>query len=65
VIPRPTITPATAEELESLGGILRCLMCGEERPLGDVAEKLRVGWPTCHDQTMRWVTGRQVEEERA
>lgn len=57
---RPAISEAAAGELQKLGGVLRCLKCGREVRLGDIAEKLRTGWPECHGQTMLWVTSRQL-----
>ena len=48
-------------ELQELGGLLRCTVCGREQPLGHVGEKLVNGWPECHGYTMRWITQRQLD----
>lgn len=50
-------------DLNGFGGLLRCLLCGIERPLGDTGGHLREGWPKCCGYTMRWVTRRQLAEE--
>jgi hypothetical protein len=52
-----------AAKLEPLGGVLRCRRCGRECELGDIATKLRHGWPVCHGETMEWVTASQLAEE--
>lgn len=40
---------------------LECTTCGTRRKVGDVAGKLRSGWPTCCGYTMRLYTQREVE----
>lgn len=57
------LTGRIADDLAGFGGILRCLTCGTEQPLGDVGAKLSHGWPKCHGATMRWVTARELAEE--
>lgn len=47
------------ETLKGFGGLLRCMTCGREKPLGDPGEKLSEGWPRCCGYTMRWITERQ------
>lgn len=54
---------ATAADLMTAGGILRCGTCGGERPLGDVAGYLGHGWPQHCGQTMTWVTLKQLAAE--
>lgn len=54
---------ATAADLMTAGGILRCGECGGERPLGDVAGYLGHGWPQHCGQTMTWVTLKQLARE--
>lgn len=49
-------------DLQGFGGILRCMTCGHEQPLGSVGNKLANGWPKCCGYTMRWVTARQLAE---
>jgi len=51
--------------LQGFGGILRCTVCGIERPLVRVGVALKVGWPEHCGYTMRWVTQRQLDEEAA
>lgn len=48
-------------DLQPLGGILRCNVCGRMEPLGDVGASLATGWPKCHGYTMTWWTQRQVD----
>jgi hypothetical protein len=55
-------------ELASLGGVLRCRVCGAEQPIDDLHNQLDfsavvvVGWPTCCGYTMRWITARQLAD---
>ena len=56
---------AIAADLYGFGGILRCTVCKDERPLRDVAGKLRNGWPKCCGCTMTWMTQRLLDEEKA
>ena len=56
---------AITADLATAGGILRCGTCGAEQPPGDLAAKLRHGWPKCCGYTMTWVTQRQLDEEAA
>jgi hypothetical protein len=49
-----------AEDLNGIGGPLRCDRCGSERSLGDLAQKLRAGWPECCGETMRWLTDEEL-----
>lgn len=51
-------------QLQGFAGVLRCTVCGREEPLGYVASRLANGWPKCHGYTMRWVTARQLAEEK-
>jgi hypothetical protein len=51
-------------ELREFGGVLRCLHCGHEEPLGDVAHHLAHGWPRCCGYTMRWLTQRELDAEK-
>jgi hypothetical protein len=60
-----TLHSAIAADLSGFGGILRCTECGWTRPLGDVACRLRSGWPECCGYTMTWVTQRELDEEKA
>ena len=50
-----------AGDLTGFGGYLRCETCGHRQTLGNVANKLRNGWPKCCGYTMRWWTQRQVD----
>lgn len=54
-------------ELASLGGFLRCEVCKRREPLsqGLISDYLSVGWPRCHQLTMRWWTARQVANGEA
>ena len=54
---------ATVDQLQGMGGVLRCNVCLIERGLGDVGLHMRQGWPMHHGQTMTWVTARQLREE--
>ncbi|HEY6493291.1 MAG TPA: hypothetical protein VIZ43_08465 [Trebonia sp.] len=55
---------AIGADLAVLGGILRCGKCGTGQPLGDVADHLSNGWPSCCGQTMTWVTAKMLAAER-
>jgi hypothetical protein len=48
-------------------GLLRCTTCGTEQGLSSarIASYFRSGWPKHCTYTMRWVTERQLVEERA
>jgi len=50
-----------AGELEAFGGHLVCHKCGNEKPMGKVADRLLKGWPMCCGETMVWHT----EQEEA
>lgn len=52
---------AIGANLQGFGGLLRCRTCGVEKPLGDVGDKLRHGWPKCCGHTMQWITQRQLD----
>lgn len=51
-----------ADEMPALSH-LECMSCGARRRVGDVAGKLRNGWPTCCGYTMRLFTVREVEAQ--
>lgn len=41
---------------------LECMTCGHKEDVGDVAGKLRTGWPTCcNGHAMRLFTVREVD----
>ncbi len=46
---------------QNAGHRLRCRVCGSERRLGNVANKLINGWPKCCTYTMEWITQGQIE----
>jgi hypothetical protein len=50
---------SAAAAIEPMGGFLRCEECQHQEPIGDVAGRLKNGWPKCCGYTMRWVTGRE------
>lgn len=54
-----------ANDLAHFGGILRCKRCGKEQSLStdQIAEYLATGWPMCCNESMLWVTQRQLDEE--
>jgi hypothetical protein len=54
------------DTLDSFGGELRCLTCGVRKPMknGDAARYMASAWPKCHGYTMRWVTNRELAQER-
>lgn len=54
------IHTAIAKDLSKLGGLLRCNTCEFEQPLGNVGEKLSMGWPKHCGYTMTWVTAREL-----
>jgi hypothetical protein len=56
-----SIHHAIGADMQHIGGLLRCLQCGGERPLGDVGDRLRDGWPMCCGYTMHWITQRQLD----
>jgi hypothetical protein len=63
-----TIHTAIAADLAGFGGILRCTgECGrtEELDAAKIERYLRHGWPKCCGYTMRWVTQRELSEEKA
>ena len=43
---------------------LECSTCHRKQDIGNVADKLRGGWPKCHDYTMMLMTQKQVDEEK-
>jgi hypothetical protein len=46
-----------------LGGVLRCLRCGRDKPVGGpskIGRYLTRGWPKCCGETMRWITQREL-----
>lgn len=47
-----------ADDLKHFGGHLECLRCGKIKPLGDISDKLKNGWPKCCGYTMRWITNK-------
>lgn len=61
-----TLYEAMREELQKYGGVLRCSRCGNEKPLGDIAERLEQGWPVCCGLTMSWIVkkGELKESEK-
>ena len=61
-----TLHDSIARDLAPLGGILRCLKCKNDFPLADgrIADYLRSGWPQCCEQTMMWITERELRKER-
>ena len=56
---------AIGSDLDALGGVLRCEVCGYEIPLqqGDAARYTRHGWPKHCDKGMRWLTQKQLADE--
>lgn len=40
------------DEIETLGGALRCSRCRREEPVGDPVQRDRYGWPVCCGETM-------------
>jgi len=50
-----------ADALPSLSH-LGCMMCGKKQNVGNVANKLRNGWPKCCGYTMRLFTEREMKE---
>lgn len=58
-----SIHHAIGADLAHFGGILRCITCGNQKPLGHIARHLRDGWPRCCGETMRWITERQLAGE--
>lgn len=57
-----TLSDRINGETRAIGGILRCETCGRMKDLGDVGLRVTaVGWPKCHDLTMRWWTQRQID----
>ena len=56
-----SIHDTIAGDLESLGGYLRCEVCGHCRVKGDVSHNLAAGWPKHCGYTMRWWTQRQID----
>lgn len=59
-----TISEAMAVELNQFGGVLRCQKCQTEQGIGDIARRLREGWPKHCGYTMTWVTQRMLDGER-
>ena len=57
----PDLHARIANDVGHLGGRLECLVCGRRQNLGDIAHKLRNGWPKCCGYTMRWWTQRQID----
>lgn len=55
-----TIHDQIADEIQPLGGFLRCESCGYSQELGSVSHCLATGWPRCCGYTMRWWTQRQI-----
>lgn len=55
------LTEKIAAEMPPLSH-LECLTCHYRPDVGDVARKLRTGWPTCCGYTMRLYTMREVAE---
>lgn len=55
-----TIHEAIGNDLASLGGFLRCEVCGVQRGLGDTGRHLAYGWPKHCGHTMMWWTARQI-----
>ena len=56
-----------AGHLTDFGGILRCENCGKACPIGgkeQIAYRLANGWPKCCEHTMRWVTDKELADER-
>lgn len=56
-----------ASNLTSFGGLLRCIKCGGEQPVGNItgiADSLANGWPKCCGYTMTWMTQRLLDEEK-
>ena len=54
-----------AADLDKLGGVLRCKLCGHERPLqaGEAGHFTFNGWPKHCGKTMAWVTQKLLDEE--
>lgn len=55
-----------AGNLTEFGGVLRCMECGKERPIGgkgQISHRLATGWPKCCGNTMRWVTDAELDKE--
>jgi hypothetical protein len=62
-----SLVPAIAADLSGFGGILRCTgECGrrEELDRARIEACLRHGWPECCGHSMRWVTQRELDEEK-
>jgi hypothetical protein len=62
-----SLVPAIAADLSGFGGVLRCTQdCGMPMRLDEerIARYLRDGWPKCCGYTMRWVTQRELDEEK-
>lgn len=55
------IATAAATALPPLSH-LECTTCGHRRKVGDVASKLRNGWPSCCGYTMRLYTMGEVAQ---
>lgn len=57
-----SMAEAVGGALAGFGGILRCEVCGEVRPLGDPGARVAGGgWPKHCGYTMRWWTQRQID----
>jgi len=49
--------------LSRQGGVHKCRVCGEEKPLGSVTDAARHGWPLCCGYRMRWLTAADMARE--
>lgn len=50
------------QQLDSMGGYLKCNTCGREKSLSGTADYMRTGWPKCCGYTMTWITQRMIEQ---
>ena len=48
------------KELKEFGGYLKCMECGRESEVGNIANHLQFGWQKCCNYTMRWITKNEI-----